>query len=322
MLSCQVPFTKKVKEANLDLERRSIDTLQINLGKRCNLACLHCHVEAGPKRTEDMTEETAARIIELLENSKSIKTLDITGGAPEINAHFKDFVRAAYKKGIESIDRCNLTIFYEDGFEDLPDFLAEHKVRVVASLPCYSKDNVDAQRGGGVFDRSITGLQWLNKLGYGKAGTGLILDLVYNPLGASLPPEQTKLEADYKKELKELFDIEFQNLFAITNMPIKRFQHYLDREGKTAEYMQLLLDNFNPGAAENVMCKDMISVGWTGELFDCDFNQMLEIPLGKKKRNIWDINSFDTLASEPIALANHCYGCTAGAGSSCTGTVA
>lgn len=322
MIHCSTPFYKKIKENSLDISRQNISTLQINLGKRCNQACLHCHVEAGPNKTEDMTETTAKRIIELLNTSTSIKTLDITGGAPEINAWFRDFVVAAHRKNIEVIDRCNLTIFYEEGHDDLPEFLAEHDVHVIASLPCYSKENVDSQRGGGVFERSIQGLKKLNSLGYAKPDSKRILDLVYNPLGASLPPAQEKLQSDYRRELKELFDIEFNQLFAITNMPIKRFLHYLDREKKTEEYMQLLLDNFNPMAAENVMCKSMISVGWTGELFDCDFNQMLDIPLGATKRNIWDIESFEELKEEKIALGNHCYGCTAGSGSSCTGTIA
>ncbi len=322
MIHCSTPFYKKIKENSLDISRQGISTLQINLGKRCNQACLHCHVEAGPNKTEDMTEKTAKRIIELLNSSSSIQTLDITGGAPEINAWFRDFVVAAHKKNIEVIDRCNLTIFYEDGHDDLPEFLADHNVHVIASLPCYSKENVDSQRGGGVFEKSIQGLKKLNSLGYAKPDSKRILDLVYNPLGASLPPAQEKLQDDYRRELKELFDIEFNQLFAITNMPIKRFLHYLDRENKTADYMQLLLDNFNPVAAENVMCKSLVSVGWTGELFDCDFNQMLDIPLGAKKQNIWDIESFEDLADEQIALGNHCYGCTAGSGSSCTGTIA
>jgi len=226
MLSCTTPFSKKIQQHGINLTRDSIQTLQVNLGKRCNQACLHCHVEAGPNKTEDMTLETAQRVIELIEETKVVEVLDITGGAPEINRHFRSLVEAGFKRGMEVIDRCNLTIFFEEGYKDLPEFLAKNKVRVVASLPCYSKENVDSQRGGGVFDKSIDGLQILNSLGYGKPGSDLHLDLVYNPLGASLPPEQTALEQEYKKELKELFNIEFNNLFTITNMPIKRFLHF------------------------------------------------------------------------------------------------
>lgn len=317
-----IPFATTLKNSKIELSRNSVDTLQINLGKLCNQACHHCHVEAGPLRREIMEEETVDRLIDLMTKSKStLKAIDLTGGAPEMNPHFRKLVKAARALNIEVIDRCNLTIFFEKGFEDLPDFLRDNKVHVVASLPCYTKDNVDKQRGRGVFDKSIAGLEKLNALGFGKSGTGLILDLVYNPGGAFLPGNQKKLEADYKRELKELFNLEFNNLFTITNMPIKRFLEDLERQGKYQEYMELLLNNFNPEAAQSVMCKNLVSVGWNGIIYDCDFNQMLEIPLNYKKTNLWDISNLDDLAEKEIALANHCYGCTAGAGSSCGGAL-
>lgn len=265
-----------------------------------------------------MDEKTADRIIELIESS-SISLLDITGGAPEINAHFKRIALAARKKGIEVIDRCNLTILFEEGHEDLGQFLADNQVKVVASLPCYSKDNVDSQRGGGAFDKSIEGIRVLNSLGYAQEGSALELDLVYNPLGAYLPPSQAELEAQYKEELQELFDLQFNRLYTITNVPIKRFRHYLEREEKLDEYMNLLLENFNPHAVEGLMCKELVSISYDGFLYDCDFNQMLELPIGKKKTSIWEIETLAELESLPIATANHCYACTAGAGSSCSG---
>lgn len=316
------PFTATLKNFNIKLTRNSVDTLQINLGKLCNQACTHCHVEAGPLRREIMEEATVERIIDLMTKAKkTLKTIDLTGGAPEMNPHFKKLVKAARSLKIEVIDRCNLTIFFEEGHTDLPVFLKENKVHIVASLPCYTKDNVDKQRGRGVFDKSIKALQILNDLGYGKEGSDLILDLVYNPGGAFLPGNQLKLENDYKKELKELFNIEFNHLFTITNMPIKRFLDDLDRQGKNQEYMELLLANFNPQAATEVMCKNLVSIGWNGVIYDCDFNQMLEIPLNYKNTNLWDIDHIDHLKNKPIALANHCYGCTAGAGSSCGGAL-
>lgn len=317
-----LPFATTLKNSKIELSRNAVETLQINLGKLCNQACHHCHVEAGPLRREIMEEETVERLIELMTKSKNtLKTIDLTGGAPEMNPHFRKLVKAARALNIEVIDRCNLTIFFEKGYEDLPEFLKENKVHVVASLPCYTKDNVDKQRGRGVFDKSIEGLKKLNSLGYGIPGTGLILDLVYNPGGAFLPGNQKKLEADYKRELKQFFNLEFNNLFTITNMPIKRFLEDLERQGKYQEYMELLLNNFNPDAAQSVMCKNLVSVGWNGVIYDCDFNQMLEIPLNYQKTNLWDISNLDDLSNKAIALANHCYGCTAGAGSSCGGAL-
>lgn len=314
-------FNKKLLEHQIDLKRTSVDILQVNLGKLCNQACHHCHVEAGPLRTEIMSEKTIDRVIELMTKSPGLKTLDLTGGAPEMNPNFKKLVLAARAMNIEVIDRCNLTIFYEPGFEDIPQFLKDQKVHVVASMPCYTKSNVDKQRGTGVFDKSIEGLKLLNSLGFGIEGTELKLDLVYNPGGAFLPGPQLKLESDYKRELKEFFNLEFNQLYTITNMPIKRFLKDLNRQGKYDEYMNLLVDNFNPHAANAVMCKSLISIGWNGEIYDCDFNQMLELPVNAQKKSLWDIQKLDDLKNINIALANHCYGCTAGSGSSCGGTL-
>jgi len=314
-------FKDTLETHGLHIERTRPEILQVNIGRLCNQACHHCHVEAGPKRKENMDKRTVDRVIELLENSRSIQTVDITGGAPELNPHFREFVLAARKNGKRVLDRCNLTVLFEPGQEETARFLAQQQVNVIASLPCYSKDNVEKQRGRGVFGQSIEALTFLNDLGYGKHGSGLELDLVYNPLGAYLPPEQKKLERDYREELKKLFGIEFNRLFTITNMPIKRFLNDLQRSGKLDSYMELLANSFNPRTAEGVMCRNLISVAWNGELHDCDFNQMLEIPLGGKKRTLWDISSFDEIADGPIAFSNHCFACTAGAGSSCGGAL-
>lgn len=320
-MSNVISFNKKINEHHIDLKRTAIDTLQINVGKLCNQACHHCHVEAGPNRTEIMTEKTIDRIIELMRLSPGLKIIDLTGGAPEMNPHFKKLVLAARSMNLEVIDRCNLTIFYEKGFEDIALFLKENNVHVIASLPCYTKDNVDKQRGRGVFDKSIEALKLLNSLGYGIAGSNLILDLVYNPGGAFLPGGQEKLEADYKRELKHYFNLDFNHLYTITNMPIKRFLDDLNRQGKYEAYMELLVNNFNPKAADSVMCKSLISIGWDGQIYDCDFNQMLEIPANHKKVTLWDITKLEDFKNTDIALANHCYGCTAGAGSSCGGAL-
>lgn len=318
---CGNRFLEKVKDHGLVLDRLPMQTLQVNVGKLCNQACLHCHVEAGPKRTEIMDIKTVDRILHLLDKSPGIHTVDITGGAPELNPHFRYFTRSIRSMGREVIDRCNLTVLFERGQEDTAEFLREHRIQVVASLPCYSKENVDRQRGSGVFNKSIRALKLLNSLGYGKEETGLKLDLVYNPLGADLPPEQSELERDYKKELMQLFGIQFNRLFTITNMPIKRFLRDLERSGKLAEYQELLLNSFNPDAAMNVMCRTLVSIGWNGLIYDCDFNQMLEIPVGWKSRTIFEIESFNQIESDEIATADHCFGCTAGAGSSCGGSL-
>jgi len=316
------PFSTKLTEHRLTLTRRPVEILQVNVGKLCNMACHHCHVEAGPKRTEIMDERTVTRILALLAASPSIHTVDLTGGAPELNPHFRRLVADSRRMGKEVIDRCNLTALFESGQEETAIFLKEHGAQVVASLPCYTKENVDKQRGNGVFSKSIRALKLLNELGYGWEGTGLVLHLVYNPLGAFLPPRQSELERDYKEELRALFGIEFNRLFTITNMPIKRFLRELERTGKLEEYTELLLANFNPEAALGVMCRSLVSVSWDGRLYDCDFNQMLEIGLGGTALTVWDIKSFDEIRALPIAVADHCYGCTAGAGSSCSGELA
>lgn len=313
------PFAEKIITHSITLKRDVIETLQVNIGKRCNQACHHCHVEAGPNRTENMERKTIDRLLELLDTSKSIKTVDITGGAPEMNPNFRDFVVEIRKRNIEVIDRCNLTVLFEKGQEDTAEFLRDHQITVVASLPCYLEDNVDQQRGKGVFDKSIKGLQLLNSLGYGKDGEGLLLNLVYNPVGAHLPPSQVELEDAYKEKLHQEFGIVFNQLFTITNMPINRYRHALIRDKQYHDYMALLEDNFNPDAACNVMCKTLVSIGWDGTIYDCDFNQMLNIGVSKQKLSVWDIEQLDDIQSK-IAIANHCYGCTAGSGSSCVGT--
>lgn len=314
-------FDSTLRDQGLGILRRSeVTTLQINVGKLCNQACHHCHVEAGPKRTEIMSPEIADRIVNLLVTSPSIQIVDITGGAPELNPNFARLVLLSRALGRHVIDRCNLTVFFEPGQDDLPEFLAGNKVEVTASLPCYTAENVDKQRGRGVFDKSIRALRLLNELGYGERGSGLILNLVYNPLGASLPPTQEKLEAEYKMQLKQHFGIGFNRLYTIANMPIKRFSEFLIRNGQQAEYMSLLVNHFNPATVENLMCRSLVSVGWDGKLYDCDFNQMLDIESPGQK-TIWDISSFYELSNRKIATGNHCFGCTAGAGSSCGGSL-
>jgi radical SAM/Cys-rich protein len=304
------------------LARAHTTTLQVNVGKRCNQACHHCHVEAGPKRTESMTGETVERVLALLAHSPGIEVVDVTGGAPELNPHFRQLVAAARRLGRRVIDRCNLTILLEPGQEDLADFLAAEEVEVVASLPCYTLDNVEAQRGRGVFDKSVVALRRLNALGYGLPGSRRRLDLVYNPLGAFLPPPQDRLEARYKQELRDHFGIEFHHLLTITNMPIRRFAEMLANSGQHEAYMALLVNHFNPATVPGVMCRSLVSVGWDGRLYDCDFNQMLEMPLGAgDAATVWQLDDFESLAGRPIATGAHCFGCTAGAGSSCSGSL-
>ncbi|MBU6415629.1 MAG: arsenosugar biosynthesis radical SAM protein ArsS [Xanthomonadaceae bacterium] len=314
-------FRQTLRVHGLSLPRTRLEILQVNVGKLCDLACEHCHVEAGPKRTEIMQGETVARILELLDDAPGVHTVDLTGGAPELNPHFRMLVRGARNLGKTVIDRCNLTVLFRPGQEDTAEFLAEQGVNVVASLPCYTQDRVEKQRGLHVFEPSIKALQKLNSLGYGLPDSGLELDLVYNPLGPSLPPPQAQLETDYRRELRLHFGIVFNHLFTITNMPIKRFLHLLDREGRTEQYMQTLLDAFNPQAAMHVMCRTLLSVSWDGQLYDCDFNQALELPLGGRRRTLWDIENLAEVERGPIAFADHCFGCTAGAGSSCGGAL-
>jgi len=308
------------------IKRSKLETLQVNLGYKCNQQCLHCHVNASPQRKEMMDSETIDTIIAFLESSKvdsKIGKLDLTGGAPELNPHFRKLVRRARQLGVHVIDRCNLTILEEPGFEDLAQFLADQRVEVVASLPCYLEDNVNKQRGSGVFSSSISGLQKLNKLGYGKPGTGLALNLVYNPQGPVLPPPQASLEDGYKKNLGERFTIVFNNLFTLANMPIKRFGSTLISKGQFEEYMSLLRSAHSTENLRSVMCKTLISVDWQGYVYDCDFNQMLGLPLGATKIpriHIKDI-TVDELEGSSIRVKDHCYGCTAGQGSSCGGAL-
>jgi radical SAM/Cys-rich protein len=303
------------------LLRTAVETLQVNVGKRCDLACHHCHVEAGPKRTEMMDRRTADRVLWLLERNPGVHTLDLTGGAPELNEEFRHLVRGARSLDRSVIDRCNLTVFFQPGQEDTPEFLAEHGVRVVASLPCYSKENVEQQRGRGVFDRSIEALRRLNRLGYGDPGSQLDLDLVYNPVGAFLPPDQSELEEAYREELRELFGIRFDRLITITNMPIKRFAHALERDGEHEAYMSLLVNHFNPETLPGLMCRSIVSVGFDGRIYDCDFNQMLELPMGAGPRSVWDLSDLTALEGGAVSTAAHCFGCTAGSGSSCGGAL-
>jgi radical SAM/Cys-rich protein len=304
------------------IRRQTLQTLQVNLGYRCNQSCLHCHVAAGPNRTEMMDAEHVALVLQVL-RARRIQTLDLTGGAPELNPHFRDLVRGARALGVRVIDRCNLTILSEPGQEDLAAFLAAQGVEVTASLPCYSVANVDRQRGEGVFERSIAGLQQLNALGYGQEDGALTLNLVYNPQGASLPPPQGALQADYKRELMQHFGIRFNHLFALTNMPIQRFGSTLVSKGGFGAYMKLLRDSYHPANLDAVMCRSLLSVDWQGHLYDCDFNQMLGLraQLGNAVQpHLRDLLRHDG-TDQPIRIADHCYGCTAGQGSSCGGAL-
>ncbi len=302
------------------LAANGIDILQVNVGKLCNMTCRHCHVDAGPDRREIMERQTIDACLEAIKVAE-IPTLDLTGGAPEMNPDFKYFVREAKQQGCHVIDRCNLTILLANGFTDLPEFLAANQVEIVASLPCYMQENADAQRGDGSFHESIQALQKLNSLGYGRCDSGLMLTLVYNPTGTSLPPDQTNLENTYRHHLLEHYGIEFNRLFTITNMPISRHLEDLVDQGNYQTYMQKLIDAFNPAAAAGVMCTKMLSVGWDGNLFDCDFNQMLELPtVGPAPKHI---NEFDIgqLGHRTIATGRHCFGCTAASGSGCLGAI-
>jgi radical SAM/Cys-rich protein len=303
------------------LHRGRLDILQVNLGYRCNQSCSHCHVNAGPSRTEMMDAATIALVPAVL-RQRGITSLDLTGGAPELHPGFRALVRQARGMGVTVMDRCNLTILSEPGQEDLARFLASQGVKVVASLPCYSAGNVDRQRGDGVFDRSIAGLRQLNALGYGVENSGLELDLVFNPQGPSLPPPQATLEADYRRELAQHFGIRFNRLFTITNMPIQRFAAVLRQQGQLESYMALLHSRHNPANLAQVMCRSTLSVDWQGLLYDCDFNQMLGLAAGGRssRPHLRELLERDP-SGEPIAVAAHCFGCTAGAGSSCGGAL-
>ncbi|KAK3612503.1 hypothetical protein CHS0354_024473 [Potamilus streckersoni] len=314
---------KKEKEKQHEekvLRKRKVEILQVNIGLYCNQACNHCHVESSPKRIEMMDNSTAERCLYILRNSADIHTLDLTGGAPELCKEFRYLAKGGVDLGRNVIVRTNLTALLEPGQEDTAEFFAEHKLNVVASLPCYSTKNVNLQRGKGVFDKSIQALLVLNSLGYSKEGTGLKLDLVYNPLGAFLPPPQKSLEEKYKEELKSAFGIEFNNLFTITNMPIKRFADFLHRRSELNTYMELLVRNYNLDTIDVLMCRNLLNVNWNGQLYDCDFNQQLDMGIPTKSKQgimtVWDIESASDIEGQTITVDNHCYGCTAGMGSS------
>ena len=309
----QVPFPA--------IRRGRLDTLQVNVGYRCNQSCFHCHVNAGPNRTEEMSVEVADVVLDFVKRRR-IGTLDITGGAPELNVNFRRMVREARKLGVKVMDRCNLTILEQPGQEDLAEFLAANRVEVVASMPCYLQDNVERQRGKGVFDGSIRGLQKLGALGFGR-DPGLVLNLVYNPQGPALPPPQASLEADYKRVLGETYGIVFNKLFVLANMPIQRFGTMLINRGEFDGYLQLLQDAHLDANLDGVMCRNLISVDWHGFVYDCDFNQMLDLPLTRGARARVHLSDLidDDIQGNPIRVAGHCYGCTAGQGSSCSGAL-
>jgi radical SAM/Cys-rich protein len=300
------------------ITRNKLEILQVNLGYLCNLSCTHCHVNAGPKRTELMDRATIDEILSFIDHH-DVHTLDLTGGAPEMNPHFRYLVTQASNRGLKVIDRCNLVILLEEGFQEMAGFLAENRVEIVASLPCYLKDNVDKQRGKGVFNASITALQKLNALGYGQADSGLQLHLVFNPQGPTLPPDQQTLELAYKSHLREHFGLVFNQLFAITNLPVQRFGSVLLSTGQFDSYLNLLKNNFHAPNLDKLMCKSTLSVDWQGFVYDCDFNQMLKLPLGADKKI--HISEVSELTGKTINTLQHCYGCTAGQGSSCTGVI-
>jgi len=320
--SAHKPFAQALAETGLaPLTVRGIEVFQINVGKLCNQTCNHCHVDAGPDRTENMTRETAELCIQALKATEA-PCLDITGGAPELNANFRYLVEEATRLGRNVIDRCNLSVLLLRSQPDLAKFLAERRVEIIASLPYFLAAQTDAQRGEGVFDKSIAAMRLLNSLGYGRPESGLELNLVYNPVGAFLPPEQSAVEADFRRELETRYDVVFNSLFTITNMPISRYLEFLIRSGNYDGYMQRLIKAFNPRAAEDVMCRTMISVGWDGSLYDCDFNQMLDLKVDSgAPRHIRDFAAAK-LGDRSIVVGQHCYGCTAGAGSSCGGATA
>ena len=309
-----------MKTAFPNIKKEFIDTLQINIGYKCNQACKHCHVNSSPSRTEMMSEEILNLIPKIIKKF-NIKTLDITGGAPEMNPNFKKLVLSLKNQNINIIDRCNLTIFFEKGYEDLPDFLAENNVIITASLPCYEKENVEKQRGSGVFDKSINAIKILNKLGYGINETGLQLNLVYNPINPTLPPPQEKLETDYKNILYEKYNITFNNLYTITNMPINRYADFLKMTGELEKYFELLANNFNQKNLKNLMCKKTISVDWEGQIYDCDFNQQLKLKSLNGPKNLYELLNYASSFDYQIAAKKHCFACTAGSGSSCGGSL-
>ena len=304
------------------VRRTRLTTLQVNVGYRCNQSCVHCHVNAGPKRTEEMSGRTAGEVVDFMKIS-GVSVLDITGGAPELNPNFRFLVDAAVDHGVQAIDRCNLTILLEPGQEDLAEFLAERRVAVIASLPCYLDENVDRQRGHGVFDASIEGIRRLNALGYGEEGTGLTLDLVCNPQGPVLPPAQRELERTYKTELGRRFGARFNRLLALANMPIGRFGSTLISKGRFAEYLDLLRAAYVEENIEHLMCRHTVNVDWQGHVYDCDFNQMLGLPMrlnGSPRTHVTDLLQAN-IEGRPVMVRDHCFGCTAGQGSSCGGAL-
>jgi len=312
-------FDQILRESEIELNRGAMRVLQINLGKLCNQICIHCHVGAGPGRREIMSAETADRVIAWMELHRP-GVVDITGGAPELCPEFRRIAVAARAIDAQVLVRCNLTVIFEEGQTELPDFYVENGVELICSLPCYTAENVDQQRGDGVFDKSIRALQIFNEKGYGR-DPKLVLTLVYNPLGAVLPPDEAELEKAYKEQLKEHFGIVFNRLLAFTNLPVTRFALWLKSLGQLEDYHRLLFENFNPATVDGLMCRDTINVGWEGDLFDCDFNQMLDLSMGRRQRRfLWDIEP-ESLKGEQVTTGRHCFGCTAGVGSSCSGTL-
>jgi radical SAM/Cys-rich protein len=316
------PFAERLRIAGDDFKRRAVDVLQVNLGRYCNLACIHCHVESGPTRKEMMSRENVDAALRFLARTE-IPTLDITGGAPELHQDFAYLVASARKLGRHVMDRCNLTVIFEPGMEYLPEFFKRNEVELVCSLPCYSEENVDRQRGKGTFDASIRALQRLNEIGYGQPDSDFALNLVYNPVGPHLPPPQEKLEQDYKRILGEKFGIVFNRLFCLSNMPITRYATHLKLRGEYDHYRDLLAASFNPATLPQVMCRNLISVGWDGSVYDCDFNQMLDVALanGAGERLSIATLALEDVADRSILVGDHCYACTAGAGSSCGGAL-
>ena len=313
-------FSDNLRRLSISLERKGVDTLQVNVGKLCNQSCLHCHVEAGPDRREIMTRDTIDRVINFVRDSR-IKTIDITGGAPELNPHFKFLVSSLRHLNCHIMVRSNLTVVVENNKKHLPQFYKDNEVELVCSLPCYSEENVDKIRGHGVYKKSIEALKRLNDIGYGKESADLMLHLVYNPAGASLPPMQKKLEQQYKQELLNRFGIVFNSLYVLANLPINRYEKYLKKIGKYEYYLKLLKENFNAEVVERLMCRTQVSVGWDGRLYDCDFNQMLDLYLKNGKPYIIGEIALQELIGIDIQMGDHCYGCTAGSGSSCGGSL-
>jgi radical SAM/Cys-rich protein len=315
-----VGFDERLAAHGLSLRAGEVETLQVNVGKLCNQACKHCHVDAGPRRTEIMTRETAGQVIAAVRRFR-IPVVDITGGAPELNPNFRYLVAEARRLGARVIVRHNLTVMFEPGQDDLPEFFREHEVEVVSSLPYFLEQQTDAQRGAGVFGKSIEALRRLNAVGYGRGAGGLTLNLVYNPVGAYLPPAQDAIERDFRREMLARYGVTFDRLYTITNMPIKRFLDYLRRTGNEERYMRRLVEAFNPATVEGLMCRGLVSVGWDGRLYDCDFNQMLELPVASGLPQTVDDFDPAAFAGRRVVTGAHCFGCTAGAGSSCGGAV-